>query len=357
MGGVSRWEQLRRIASALIALGTLLALWALASACGTARPDRAGLAFTRYTSAEDSSVWLADADGSDARQIAADGYGGTLSPDGRRLAYSVAQSGEGFPNLFVRDVAGSEPRQIGEVFQHAWSPDSTRLAVSDRKALLLVDVTSGGRRELASGDVQGFSFAPEGKALAYARANGKVGREYRSDIFVVRQSDGEVTQLTHDGQSDNPVWGRGWIVYRSFHFDGDWSIGRLRLMRPDGSGNRLFARGDERTSLAQMGLHPVEFSEDGKRLLACAAAEFHCPPVTFTVPHGKEYALRIEEDRAIVRAQELAYAADLARDGSEVLFDVGPFDGPAGHRAYAIPFEGGKPRLLVRDATDPSWAH
>jgi hypothetical protein len=84
-----------------------------------------------------------------------------------------------------------------------------------------------------------------------------------------------------------------------------------------------------------------------------AADEFHCAPVTQAVPGGTKYDLPI---RALARRGELAYVADLARDGSEVLFDVGPFDGPAGHRVYAIPFECGKPRLLVSDATDASWA-
>jgi len=50
-------------------------------------------------------------------------------------------------------------------------------------------------------------------------------------------------------------------------------------------------------------------------------------------------------------------AWDLARDGTEVLVDAGAFDDDTHHRIYAIPFEGGKPRLLVRDATSPSWAH
>ena len=191
--------------------------------------------------------------------------------------------------LYVRGVAGGQPRRIGRVFG-IWSPDSTRLAVSDPRGLFLVDVRTGKRRRLASADVGWLSFAPRGKLLAFSRTNGKVGREYRSDVFVVRLSDLALTRLTHDGHSDRPVWGGSWIVYRSFYLAGDWSIGRLRLMRPDGSDNRAFARGDERTSRAQMGLDPLELSADGKHLLACAAAEFGCPPVTFHGP-GRE-ALR-----------------------------------------------------------------
>jgi hypothetical protein len=341
------------LVAVLTAFGALLVL--AASACENTKPDGAGLVFTRYANAEKSSVWVADADGSDARRIAPDAYNGSLSPDGRRLAYLVpAGDPDAFPTLFVREVAGGQPRPVGKAFKYAWSPDGMRLAASSLEALFVFDLSSGKRRKLVSGRVLGgFSFAPEGHAVAYGRWNGRAGREYRSDIFVLRISDGRITRLTHDRHSDEPVWGRSWIVYRRFHFDGEWSIGRLRLMRPDGSGDRMLARGDERTSLARMGLSPLELSEDGKRLLACAAAEFHCAPVTLAVPGGTDYNLPI---RALVRRGELAYVADLAPDGSEVLFDVGPFDGPTGHRVYAIPFEGGKPRLLVRDATDASWA-
>jgi dipeptidyl aminopeptidase/acylaminoacyl peptidase len=347
----------RRLVRLLIALGTLGAFAALGSGCGGASADRAGLAFTRYANAGNESVWFADADGSHPRRLAPHGFNAMLSPDGRRVAYLVAtKRRDELPMLYVRSVARGKPRRIGRAFGR-WAPDSTHLAVSNSNTLQLVDVKSGERRRITSGHfyfVGGFSFAPDGTKLAYARDNGKVGPAYRSDIVVIRLSDLNTTQLTRDGHSDNPVWGRGWIVYRSFHFAGSWSIGRLRLMRPDGSGKRMLARGDERTSQAQMGLDPLEFSDDGRRLLTCAAAEFSCPPVTITVPDGKQYKLK--ENRA-VHARESADAADLARDGSEVLVNVGPFDDPKNNRVYAIPFGGGKARLILRHATATSWAH
>ena len=73
--------------------------------------------------------------------------------------------------------------------------------------MLLVDAKSGKRRELIrEGDVAGLSFAPDRASLAYAVANGKVGRKYRADIFVIHLSDGQITQLTRDGHSERPVW-------------------------------------------------------------------------------------------------------------------------------------------------------
>jgi hypothetical protein len=321
--------------------------------------ERAGLAFTRYASAEQPSVWLADADGSHARRVISGAYSPKLSPDGRRLAYMVPRDDDpsALPTLFVGDVAGGKPRRVGPAFAYEWAPDSRRLAVhAPAASLLLFDVRSGKRRTLVRGRViGGSSFAPDGSAIAYGRWSGGVGRKYRSDIFVIDLAAGRVTRLTHNRQSDEPVWGRGWIVYRRFHFSGDWSIGRLHLMRPDGTSDHLFARGDERTSLARMGLRPLELSANGKVLLACAAAEFHCAPVMILVPRGVGASFD-DTVRRLARAGELANAADLSRDGRAVLFTVNPFDSPVGGRVYAARSDGGEPRLLLRNGTEASWA-
>jgi dipeptidyl aminopeptidase/acylaminoacyl peptidase len=133
-----------------------------ASSCENTKPDGAGLVFTRYANAEKSSVWVADADGSDARQIAPDAYNGSLSPDGRRLAYlGPAGDPDALPTLLVRELAGGEPQPVGKAFKYAWSPDGMRLAASNLEALSLFDLSSGKRRKLVSGRVVGgFSFAP-----------------------------------------------------------------------------------------------------------------------------------------------------------------------------------------------------
>jgi hypothetical protein len=259
-----------------------------------------------------------------ARRFVSGAYSPKLSPDGRRIAYLVPADDPGLlQSLFVRDVNGGRPRRVGRAFGCKWSPDGTRLAAQGPHSLILVDVASGQRRTLVRGRlVGGFSFAPAGDAVAYGRWNGGAGRAYRSDIFVISLRTGRVTRLTRNRHSDDPVWGPRWMVYRRFHFSGDWSIGRLRLLRPGGSGDYLLARGNERTSRAQMGLQPLELSRNGKVLLACAAAEFHCAPVVFLVPRGVGASFDAAI-RRLARAGELADAADKwrvrASAGSRVL--------------------------------------
>jgi hypothetical protein len=322
-----------------------------------ATPDRAGLTFTRYTSASKPSVWVAAADGSHARRLVTRAYSPKLSRDGRRLAYMVPPDDpNALPSLFVRDIPGGKARRIGTVFGYEWSPDGTRLAALGSHSLILFESRSGQRRTLLRERVLGgITFAPNGSAIAYGRSSGGAGRDSRSDIHVIELRTGRIKRLTRNRHSDQPVWSRGWIVYRRFHFSGDWSIGRLHLMRPDGTSDHLLARGDERTSLARMGLRPLELSRNGTVLLACAAAEFHCPPVIFLVPRGVGASFDVTI-RRFRHAGELATAADLSRDGRAVLFTVGPFDSPVGDRVYAARLDGGEARLLVRNAGEASWA-
>ena len=300
-------------------------------------------------------MWVADIDGSNARQVVAGGWSGELSPDGRRVTYHVrAENDTDDPSLYVHDVGGGKPRLIPGGIGAVWSPDGSQLAVDDGKTLFLIDVNSGKRRELAHRvALRGFSFAPDGNALAYARADRRPEHEYESDVFVLRLSDEKTEQVTHDGHSDSPVWGGSWIVYRHFRFvnDDHWpSIGELWLMHPDGSAARSFAKGRENLSQAQWGLDPLEISGDGKRLLACNACEFSCTPVGFTVPDGKHHELAVEGERGMI-----PFGSELSRDGTEVLVEMAPFDG-YGERAYAVPFEGGRARLLVKQGASPSWA-
>jgi Tol biopolymer transport system component len=301
---------------------------------------------------------VANADGSGARRIVTHAYAASLSPDGRKLAFRrVRDSSKA--DLFVVDVAGGRPRRICGVCTARWSPHEDKLIVADRVGLHLVDPSSGRRRLLvARRNLYEPSFSPRGRAVAYATSNDGVGGAYRSDIFTVRISDGAVKQLTHDGHSDTPVWGPHWIVYRRHHWAGGLApMGRLWLMRPDGTGKRVLALGAEGRyggGYPVFGLEPLALSDDGRRLLACQAFEFGCSRVGFTVPGGKRYGfpkLRpLERDSG-------AIPTDLSRDGRRILLDVGSPHDDRHHAVYEIPFVGGELRLLARNASDASWQH
>lgn len=345
----------------ILVVSAFAIVFSTSAAASVAGADsRSELTFTRV-SAQGSSVWVANADGSDARKVVERAYGGKLSSDGRWLAFSRPRdaSKPGYGALFVVKLSGGKPRRIGEVRGARWSPHGAELAAIDDAGLFVVDPASGRRREaVRDRQLWQMSFSPDGRALVYAKAKGgRVAQDYRSDIFAVRLSDRVITRLTRDGHSTSPLWGPKWIVYQRFRWGGGIApFGRLWLMRPDGSGKRRFARGAEgcRGGFPVFGLDPLALSEDGRHLLACQAFEFGCPRLTFIVPGGKRYGF--PELRPIERERG-ATPVDLSRDGARVLVDVGSPHDDRNHGIYEVPFAGGKLRLLASNAVDASWRH
>jgi tricorn protease-like protein len=278
-----------------------------------------------------------------------------LSPDGRRLLYYVPSADEETDDLYVHDFGTDKARLIGPALKAVWSPNGNELAVADPKTLSFVDLETGERRELVRGDVGGwwwgFSFSPDGKWVAYVlgEANLNGTDEYRADVFTVRVSDGKTTRLTYDGKSDRPVWGKDWIAYRHHRvIDGFIPIGELWLMRSDGTEQHLLARGPENTAAHEYGVEPLEFSDDGERLLAREPRDISLVPVVFSVPGG-------ERRRLSVKGKPDTFAEAFARDGSEVLVHAGGISDS--YNLYAVPSEGGPARLLADDVSGwGSWA-
>ena len=323
---------------------------AVVSGCAGKQSTGAGLAYERVEG-QKSAVWVASADGSHARELASEGYRPALSPNGRWLAYSLPARSGPFRPVRLVDLLGGGSRVLGGVDTYLWSPHGRRLLLATRNELVLLD-DSGRKRVLVHGrNAAPGSFSPDGKAFVYGVNNGRVGREYRSDVFAVRLADGRVRQVTHNGHSDRPTWGGGWIAYRRFHFSGDWSIGEIRLVRPGGTGDRLIARGHDDVRRAEQGIEPVQLSANGTHLVACLAFEFGCPPAAFTIPNGKRLALSFRTS-----PRELSWPDALSRDGKAILVSVDPGESNLAYHVYAVPLGGGKPRLLLTGARSPSWS-
>jgi hypothetical protein len=60
--------------------------------------------------------------------------------------------------------------------------------------------------------------------------------------------------------------------------------------------------------------------------------------------------------RVVGRAIEQGIiGTDLSRDGTTILADTGGYDPGGRHDIVAIPYAGGTPRVLVRNAFNPDW--
>jgi hypothetical protein len=335
----------------------------LASGALDGVPSRPALTFTQFQRGHaadwHSSVWVAAADGSHARKIAThDAFEGTLSLDGRWLTFERSAS-SAMSWLFVVDLTTGRTRRFGKTTgDERWARSGTRLAVSQPGGFFLIDPASGTRKKLLAARVDSFDFTPDGGSIVLAKRSGvRYEPTERSDIFELRLSDRTLTRLTRDGHSKRPLVSRKGIVYVRFNNSPypryeAWQMGR------DGSRPRLVARCCESKSdtyaNSPYGYTTIGLSRNGTRLLACMPSEFACTPIAIDLPGGRQHDF--SGLGKLGTAQEVSWALDLTRDGRTALIFIRPAnDGPGPWLLYAVPFKGGKPTLLARNALDGHW--
>jgi len=133
-----------------------------------------------------------------------------FSPDGKRIAYSLAQ-GEG-AQIYVANADGSGARALTDTpyqinSSPSWSPDSKRLAfVSNRGGSPQIYVMnadgSGVKRLTFQGNYnQTPDWSPRGDLIAFT------ARDERNafDLFTVNVDSGKITRLTQDqGNNEEP---------------------------------------------------------------------------------------------------------------------------------------------------------
>jgi Tol biopolymer transport system component len=310
-------------------------------------------------------VWVADDNGSHAQQFAA-GTNPRISPDGESVAYSPVKGGSFGSELVVASVADrAAPRRLlanwREPFDFAWSPDSSTIAAIrgpevGAKTLVLIDLATGSIHPVASGYFSGVSFSPEGGQLVYSRA---VSEDFppRSDVYRFEIPIGESVRfvppvrLTDDHRSTNPLWGpNGKIVFVKQLGAKQRKYGpknELYLMNPAGKQMRRLTHTNVGPLL--QGLYPTQWSANGKRLLAQFSGQDTSYAVTVNPQSGAQ--------RPLVEATEQGFAgAALSADGRLVLGASGGFEPGPGHNVATIPYGGGKPKVLAKNAFEPGWS-
>lgn len=124
-------------------------------------------------------------------------FGGTLSPDGRRLLYANAIDGEIW--MLERDVASeAQPRRLAPGYGGRYSPDGRQIAFhhsgpGTESRLAVLDASTGAVRELTSGH-QDYEpgWSPDGAWLVFSRL-GPDGRT--AGIHAIAATGGAVTPL------------------------------------------------------------------------------------------------------------------------------------------------------------------
>jgi TolB protein len=135
-------------------------------------------------------VYVANYDGSNVRQMTHDGVISvhpSISPDGRRIAYTGYQSG--YPDVYMIDLASGARNRIvnfpGTNSGASFSPDGGRIALSVSKdgnpELYTVSASGGGARRLTHtrGVESGPTWSPSGDEIIYSSDNGGSPQLYR----------------------------------------------------------------------------------------------------------------------------------------------------------------------------------
>ena len=129
---------------------------------------------------ENWSVWIVRSDGSMRRAVAKRALWVALSPDGKRLAYTLKRGGS--RDIYVRNLETDEVRRLttspANNIQPAWSPDGRHIAFSSDAGgnydvwVMRPDGSSAHRLTGDSGGDYTPKWSPDGKLLVFYRAKG-----------------------------------------------------------------------------------------------------------------------------------------------------------------------------------------
>lgn len=326
--------------------------------------SQATLVFTRNPL--NPAVFVAKDDGSAARRVGL-GSNPRVSPDGKSIVFYRSGKGNQPAALMVAAASGGAPKKLASGWQNpfvfAWSEDSARIAVLlgpevGAQRLTTIDLAPGTQQTIASGYFSGVSFAPGGsEQLVYARAESESFPQ-RSDVFridllppgAVGVAAPQPQQLTNDHRSFSPLWGpSNRIVFvkqlgakqRKYGPKND-----LFLMKLDGTEVKRLTHTKVGPLLS--GLSPTEWSANGRRLLA----EFGGQDTSYAVAVNP----RTGSERALTREREVGFVGTaISFNGKVVLGSLGGFEPGPGHKVVSIPYTGGKPRVLAKNASEPDW--
>jgi|SRR5215204_586870 len=312
------------------------------------------------------AVYVAGDDGSGTKKIGV-GELPRVSPDGSLVAY-LHMGGKNAQELKLANLSTGTTKTLlttwREPFSLAWSPDSTMIIAQrgpelGKRKLILIEVATGVQEVMAQGFFSGASFSPQGGQLVFAKAKSEKFPP-RSDVYRVDLippgAVGVVPLLPHqisdDHRSSYPLWGpTGKIVFVKT-LDGKvrkyGPKNELYLMRPDGKGVKRLTH--TKVPPLLQGLFPTDWSANGARLLT----EFQGQDTSYAVVVNPKTGAQ----RAVAGTGESGFVGtDLSADGKLVLGFNGGFDpGLKNHKVQTVPYSGGKPRTLVKEAFEPSWS-
>ena len=330
---------------------TTVSIAALLLAALLAAPAQAKLVYVKQADTAEPVVYVATDKGKNPRRLGI-GRAPAISPDGRWAAFITVPSESGMRESVVlkRLKQGSQrfflrSRQISSL---RFSPDSGRVAaVVNGRHIRVYDIANDKRRSAASGDIRGYSWAPDSKRVVYGEADGE-DFQANSDLYVARAMGGaEPDRLTRSKDAVNPVWGPDEIFFDRFEKRED-DAPAYNLFAVDPSTKEVRRLTNLTIPPLVSGLVPLEVAADGRRMLSVFTGQDTEVGFTVNTRSGDTRALSTDFERGIV-------GYDLSADGRTILGHTGGPDPGNAHDVISLPYGGGEETLLVEDAAYPDW--
>jgi hypothetical protein len=320
---------------------------------------------TYETSQHSEEVWVVNADGSHRTRLGT-GDQPLISPDGTMVAASefgphghalVIYSTSGQPKQAYLNLATTSAVAL------AWSADSRYLAVelidttgagtatrAGAGGVGVVDTTAHAIKRIAAGFPNGASFDPmraDGDRLAYGLAHAH-NLNPPSNIATANPDGTDVTQITHDGRSLNPLWGPQGIAFDRERFRGD-NAPAYNIWSMHGDGSDATQITHLRPGPFLDGLIPFAVSASGNRMIAQYVGEDTNEAYTVSVPSHRATRVTVAHHTSV-------QAGGISSNGRTLLVTLDAFENPtAAGKVALLPFSGGRPTVLATHAGFGTW--